>query len=101
MGVRREGQAGWSDDDLALTRAVVDQLAQTMEGLRLMDETQRSAARERLTGQVTARIRETLDIEAVLRTAAGEVRQALDLGDLVIRLAETETDGGSVAGGKK
>jgi hypothetical protein len=42
---------------------------------------------------VTGRIRETLDMQIVLRTAASEIRQALGLERLVVRLGtpdETE-----------
>jgi hypothetical protein len=46
-----------------------------------------------LTGEVTARMRETLDMEAVLKTAANEMYQALGLGKIVIRLAVDKVDG--------
>jgi predicted Zn-dependent protease len=70
-------------------------LAQTVESLRLLDETQRRAARERLTGEVTARMRETLDVDTVLQTAVREIGHALGLAALDVRLGtETElTDG--------
>jgi hypothetical protein len=95
IGARRDESANWSGEDIALVRAVVDQLAQTIESLRLLDETQRREARERTIAEVGARIRESLDLETMLRAAASEMRQALDLGDLVIRLAtpEMDTDG--------
>ncbi len=95
MAARRADQSGWTDDDIALAQSVADQLAQTIEGLRLLDETQRRATQERLIGEVTSRIRESLDIETVLKTTASEMRQALDLDNLVIRLATPEMDGAS------
>jgi len=42
---------------------------------------------------VTARIRETLDMETVLRTAVQEVRQALGLPEVVVRLREPKGRG--------
>jgi len=94
----REGEGGrqWSEDDVALVRAISEQFAQAAENLRLLDETQRSAARERTIGEVSARMRESLELEAMLRTAASEMCQALDLDDLVIRLATPETGDDSV-----
>jgi len=86
MGARwKEGKA-WSEDDLALIEATTDQLAQTIEGLRLLDETQRRATQERLVGEITARMRETLDIETVLKTATDQMRRALDLSEVEVRL---------------
>ncbi len=86
LGARREEGRGWSDEEVALVATVTDQLAQTIESLRLLDETQRRAARERLTAEVTARMRESLDVETVLKTAAQEVRQVLGLPEVVVRL---------------
>jgi hypothetical protein len=87
MGARwKEGKV-WSQDDLALIEAVSDQLAQTIEGLRLLDETQRRAAQEQLTGAIAARMRETLDVETVLKTAVQGIRQSLGLPEVVIHLA--------------
>jgi GAF domain-containing protein len=95
IGARRDEQTGWSDEDVALVTAITDQLAQTIESLRLLDETQRRAVHERLSGQVTARMRETLDVDTVLQTAVREIGQALGLAALDVRLGtETElTDG--------
>jgi GAF domain-containing protein len=82
----------WSAEDIALAEAISEQFALAAENLRLLDETQRRAAQERLIGEVTSRIRESLDVETVLKTTASEMRQALDLDNLVIRLATPEVD---------
>jgi len=71
---------------------------QAAERARLYRETQRNAARERAVAQVGARVRASLDLEAMLRTAASEMRQALNLGDLVIRLAPPDAVSGSDEG---
>jgi hypothetical protein len=71
---------------VALAEAIADQLAQTMEGLRLLDETQRRAAEERLIGEVTGRLRQTLSVDAILQTAAQEMRAALDLAEVEVRM---------------
>ena len=44
------------------------------------------AVRERLISEVSARMREQLDVEAVLNTTADEMVRALDLEEIVIRL---------------
>jgi len=85
----------WTDADRVLVEALTEQLGVALESARLYQDTQRRAAQERLIGEVTGRIRETLDIETVLRTTASEIRQALDLDTLVIRLATPETDDAS------
>ena len=76
----------WTDEELALTQTLTDQLSVALESARLYQDAQRRATRERLIGEVTDRVRETLDIETILKTGAREVRQALDLPEVVVRL---------------
>jgi len=83
---------GWTPEEIALMETLSDQLSTALDSARLYQDSQHRAARERLTGEITARIRESLDIETVLKTTASEMRQALDLDKLVIRLATPETD---------
>ena len=85
--------AEWTEEEIELMRSLGDQLSVALESARLFQDTQRREVRERLVGEATARMRETLDIETVLKTTASEVRQVLDLDNLVIRLAPPETDG--------
>jgi GAF domain-containing protein len=62
------------------------QAAIALESMRLLEETRYRAERERLVSKITARMRETLDLETVLMTAAHEIRQELDLPEVVVRL---------------
>jgi hypothetical protein len=83
----------WTSQETELMEMLAEQLSLALDSARLYQETQRRAVQERLVGEATARMRETLDIETVLRTTASEMRRALDLDNLVIRLATPETDG--------
>ncbi|MDY7077605.1 MAG: GAF domain-containing protein [Chloroflexota bacterium] len=69
---------------------LTSQAAVALESLRLLGETQRRAARERLIGEITARMRASLDMESVLKTAADEMYQALGLDKVAIRLITEE-----------
>jgi PAS domain S-box-containing protein len=82
----QRGTERWTDEEIALVEAVAERMAITAESLRLLDETQRRATREQLTSEVATRLRQTLDLETVVRTAAREMGQALNLHDLTIRL---------------
>jgi GAF domain-containing protein len=76
----------WTPQEIALAENMAEQLGVALESARLYQDTQRRAAREQLVGQVTTRIRETLDLETMLKTATHEVRQSLNLPEVVIRL---------------
>ena len=80
----------WTSEDIALVEAVAERMAQTAENLRLFDEAQRRAVREQLMGAITARMRESLDMERVLQTAAQEIGEKLGLHDIAIQLEVQE-----------
>lgn len=89
---RKPDGSAWTEEEINLLAALTDQLNVALESARLYLDTQRRAARERTISEATGRIRESLDIQTVLKTTAAEIRQALDLDTLVIRLAMPETD---------
>jgi len=93
-GRKPDGRGQWTQEEIALVQTLAEQSALALESARLYQDTQRRAARERMVGEVTGRIRETLNVEAVLKTAVDEIRQALQLERLVVRLgAPEEADG--------
>jgi GAF domain-containing protein/HAMP domain-containing protein len=92
-----KGAGQWTGEETGLVQALAEQLSIALESARLYRDTQRRAARERLLGEATGRIRETLDMETVLRTAVDQVQQALGLDRIVIRLL-TEEDSDSARG---
>ncbi len=74
-----EGRKTWRADEIALLEALAEQLLLAAENQRLLDETQRRAARERLSREITAEMRRSLDITTVLRTALRQFKESLDL----------------------
>ena len=72
-----ENKRQWSPEEVALVQEITEQFALAAESLRLLDETQRRAARERLVGEITTKLRATNDPQAMLETAAAELRTAL------------------------
>jgi GAF domain-containing protein len=76
----------WSSEEMALAEAVAEQVALTVDNLRLMDEIQSRAARERLIGEVTAHMRETMELDTVLQTAIRSIGEALDIAEVEVRM---------------
>lgn len=79
-------QGNWTDAERELMETVIEQLGAALESARLYEDTQSRATRDRMVADVTARVRETLDLDTVLETAADEVYAALDLEEVVIHL---------------
>ncbi|MBU0492647.1 MAG: GAF domain-containing protein [Chloroflexi bacterium] len=85
----------WTDEEETLLQTLTDQLGVALESARLYQDTQRRAAQERLTGEITARMRETLDLETIVQTAAREMRRALNLAEAEVRIGTASESGQS------
>ncbi len=76
----------WSEPEKTLAQQVADQIALALENARLLEETRDRAERERILAEITARVRETLDLETILRRAADDTRSAFALPEVVIQI---------------
>ena len=80
------GTSDWSDDEVALFQALVDQLGVALDGARLYQDAQRRATQDRILGEVAMRMRETLDMDEVVRTAVREIGEALGIAEVEVRM---------------
>lgn len=78
--------AVWTEEEISLFTAMIDQLNVALEGAQLYRESQRAAVREQLFSQVSGRIRQELDLEAVLKTTVDQIQEVLGLDRATIRL---------------
>lgn len=85
----------WGSEEVELLESLMGQLDVALEIARLYEDAQHRAARDRLVGEVTGRIRETLDMETVLKTTADEVFRVLDLDEITVRLVPEDVAGTS------
>ncbi len=98
LSFRKEKMSdAWTAEEVALLETLSEQLSMALESARLHQDTQYRAARQRVVGEVTARIRESLDLETVLRTTATEMRQALGLEEFMVSLATDEGNGSDIS----
>jgi GAF domain-containing protein/HAMP domain-containing protein len=81
----------FDDDELRLLEQIGLQISAAIEVARNFEQTANRAEYERLIGEMTSRIRETLDVETMVKTAVKEVQQALSLPEVVIRLGLPST----------
>jgi GAF domain-containing protein len=84
------GSGEWTPEEKALLGTLAEQLSIALDSARLYQDTQRRAAQEQLMAQVTARMRETLDVDIVLKTAAEEMRRAMGLSAVTVKLSKEE-----------
>ncbi|MDF1513453.1 MAG: GAF domain-containing protein, partial [Anaerolineae bacterium] len=79
--------SSWSSAEIGLMTNLTGQLSSAVERARLYRQAQYTASRQRTIAEVGTRMRTSLQLETMMQTAADEIRQALDLGDVEIRLA--------------
>ena len=80
------GTGEWTDDEVALFQALVDQLGMALDSARLYQDAQRRATQDRVLGEVSGRMRETLDMDAVIKTAVREIGEALAIAEVEVRM---------------
>lgn len=81
----------WTEDDLDIVEAVLEQLAQSAENLRLFEETRERASREHLIGEIHAKMRRATDIETLMKMAIDELSNVMGTTHAFVRLgAELE-----------
>jgi GAF domain-containing protein len=91
--LKRKGSATkWSERERILVEKVANQVALALENSRLVDETQKNALRDQVIANISTRVRETLDIESVLRTATTELRRVFDLKEAEISIGAPQSE---------
>jgi len=78
----------WTTEEEETLQALVDQIGIALESARLYEASQFQAERERLISEIGSKLQESLDVDAVLRSATQEIRQALGLRDVTILLSD-------------
>lgn len=79
----------WTEEEKALVNAVSEQLAQTVENLRLFENTQQRASREQLTREITDKMRAAPDVESIIKTGLEELNKALGVSRTYVKLSPT------------
>ncbi len=93
LGVQRaENAYPWNEKENALIESVTERLGLSIDGLRLLEDTQRRAIQEQLSSEITSRMRETLDLETVLETAVEKIGSAMNLAAVEIHLGNPPAD---------
>lgn len=76
----------WTENEQALIDAVVDQVVQAAENLRLLNETQERASREQLIGQISDKLQRAPDFESLMKIGVEEIARALGPGRTFVRM---------------
>jgi GAF domain-containing protein len=86
LQVQFEGEEAPADT-VAMLRTLADRLTLALETARLLEEIQQRAEQEHLVGDISARVRNSTDIEKILQTTAQELGRSLGVDEVRIQLS--------------
>jgi len=92
VDVRAPDNRKWDQDELDIVTAIIERAAIAMENARLLDESQRRAAKERTIGEISARISAHSNVDELLKTAAQELNRTLPGTEIAIQFKKEETE---------
>jgi GAF domain-containing protein len=79
-----------------MLETITDRLALALENARLVEEIQNRAERERMIGDISAKIRSSSDVDKVLRIAAEELGRSLGIPEVLVQLRTNQAANGPV-----
>ena len=75
-----------TEDLIGLLETTANRLALALENARLLEELQIRAGREHMVSEISAKLRESTDINSILRSAAVELGRALNTSEVLVQL---------------
>jgi GAF domain-containing protein/HAMP domain-containing protein len=88
--IRLETAGDWNQEDQSWVEALATQVAISLENARLIEESQQSALRERLSASIIQKLWASNSIDSILQTAVRELGRALEASEATIELKVEE-----------
>lgn len=82
----------WTPEQKNIVEAIVAQATLALENARLVEESQSSAAQERLTNEIIAKIWSSTNMDAILQTTVRELGRSLEVTEVEIEVSMDEQD---------
>ena len=85
VDVRTPDNRPWDDDELDIVTAIIERAAIALENARLLAESQKRAAKERIIGEISSKISMKSEINELLKTAVQELGRNLPGAEIAIQ----------------
>jgi GAF domain-containing protein/HAMP domain-containing protein len=85
IGLEREENHAWADEEIAIAQAAANRAGITLENARLLEESQRRAIKERTIFDATERIGSIMNIENILYATAEEIERILGSSEVILQ----------------
>ncbi len=88
LGIRPPAGRPLTAHEIDIIRAVSERLAISAENIRLFEDSQTRAVKEKIIGEISAKISTSINLENILQTAVEELGQVLNDSQISIRLKD-------------
>lgn len=88
--IQLEKEGDWTEEDQAWVESLATQVAVSLENARLIEESQQTANKERLSASIVQKLWSTNSTDAILQTAIRELGKALEASEATIQLKMDE-----------
>jgi GAF domain-containing protein/HAMP domain-containing protein len=96
-----ETEGAWNPEESALLATLTDQLSLALDNARLYQDTQRSAEREHIVSEITAKVRASTNVNVILQTAVRELAEALRVSKATVQLYDESSNSDPADGSGK
>jgi GAF domain-containing protein len=90
LNVKTEEERNWTADEMDIIAAIMERAALSIESARLLQEAQKRAAKERVIGEISAKIGSSSNLESILQTAIQELGNTLPGTDIAIQFKNNQ-----------
>jgi len=73
LNIKTDDDRAWSADEMDIITAIIERAALSIENARLLTESRNAAEKERVIGEISAKISASAQIEMILKTAVREL----------------------------
>jgi GAF domain-containing protein len=80
----------WTDDEISMVQAAAERTSLALESARLLKEAQKRAAKERVIGEISAKIGSSSNLESLLQIAIQELGNTLPGTDVAIQFKKDQ-----------
>jgi len=87
-----ESEREWTNDEIAMITAAAERAALALENARLLAESRKRAAKERVIGEISAKISAQSDVDELLKIAALELNRNLPGTEIAIQFRKDENE---------
>ncbi len=90
---RKSNESPWTDAEEEMADKIATQVALAVENARLLEESQRRAAREQTVNDLSSRFSRSLDVDTLLQNAVRELQRIPQVSEVSVLIAPPETTG--------